>query len=62
VEILRMACAKKLLRAGRKIGLLHISVAEPELANVPNIKWSNLGLLATRLQAVHRRVLNYLML
>jgi hypothetical protein len=62
VEILRVACVKKLLRVGRKIGLLHVSVAEPGLANVPNVKWSNLGLLATRLQAVHQRVLNYLML
>jgi hypothetical protein len=62
IEILWVARAKQLLRAGSKMGLLHINVAELELANVPNIKWSNLGLLATRLQAVHRRVLNYLIL
>jgi hypothetical protein len=33
VEVLRVAWAKKLLRAGRKTGPLHISVAEPEQAN-----------------------------
>ena len=34
VEILRVAWAHKLLRAGRKTGPLHISVAEPEQANI----------------------------
>ena len=34
VEILRVAWARKLLCIGRKIGLLHISVAEPKQANV----------------------------
>jgi hypothetical protein len=34
VEILRVAWTRKLLRTGRKMGPLHISVAEPEQANV----------------------------
>jgi hypothetical protein len=34
VEILQVAWACKLLQAGRKTGLLHISVAEPEQANI----------------------------
>jgi hypothetical protein len=34
VEILRVAWTRKLLRTGQKIGPLHISVAEPEQANV----------------------------
>jgi hypothetical protein len=33
VEILRVAWPKRLLRAGRTTGPLHISVAEPEQAN-----------------------------
>jgi hypothetical protein len=34
VEILQVAWARKLLRTGRKIGPLRISVAEPEQANI----------------------------
>jgi hypothetical protein len=34
VEILRVAWARKLLQSGRKTGPLHISVAEPEQANI----------------------------